>query len=104
MNDVAVEGDTVYSASGERHGVDDDTVRAIDAETGEEQWVFEGHDSEVKGVAVERGIVFSASEDGTVRAIDAETGTPLLADGSSPEGQKFGLMGVGVDPEDTAAM
>lgn len=56
----------VYAAS------EDWTVRRIDA-LGRQSWVFEGHDDEVAGVAVDAlGNVYTASHDHTVRKLNLQ--------------------------------
>ncbi len=64
----AVADGTVYVGSR------DNTVYALDAETGQERWSFETDSSVDSSPAVADGTVYVGSRDNTVYALDAETG------------------------------
>ncbi len=53
---------------------DDNSVRGVDASTGEQRWVSKQHTKGVTALAVCGDFVISGSEDRSVRAVDASTG------------------------------
>jgi WD40 repeat protein len=62
--------DPVYIFSGS----DDTTVRCLHPVTGEQLWVFDGHNESITALATSRDNVFSGSQDQTVRSLLIDIG------------------------------
>ncbi|WP_418280819.1 PQQ-binding-like beta-propeller repeat protein [Halorubrum sp. DTA98] len=74
---------TVKAESPDDHvvysGSSDNTVKALDAETGDEIWTSTAHSDSVEGVSSSPSgdVVYSSAHDNTVKALDAETGDEI---------------------------
>ena len=63
------EGPTVYVGS------HDETLYAVDTETGEQQWIFDQPSGPIESSpTVVNGVIFFGSNEGNIYAVDAETG------------------------------
>jgi len=88
---TSADGSTIYSAS------QDNTVKAIDAESGTVNWTFEGHTDNVVTIAAspDGSTIYSGAYDNTVKAIDAETGEEVW----SFDGHSDGVDALSVSPD-----
>lgn len=74
IEDVEIGENNVYGADNEATSDNEGVLHALDRETGEEVWTFEGFSSDIEAITVQESQVVGVNEDGEVKAVDKETG------------------------------
>ncbi|MFP8891829.1 PQQ-binding-like beta-propeller repeat protein (plasmid) [Natrialbaceae archaeon A-CW2] len=77
----------------------DETVKAVDANTGDEIWTFTGHSDSVWSVEASptENKVFSGSDSGEIKAIDPETGSEIWTSNVHQDLHRVGDLAVSPD-------